>query len=63
VLDAHSGSLRYTENQAATRHRYGDTVSDVAAQSGGATAQITGNFVSGQDVLGFTNQNGHRRQL
>ena len=59
VLDAHSGSLSYTENQAATAIDTAITVSDVdSANLAGATAQITGNFVSGQDVLGFTNQNG-----
>jgi VCBS repeat-containing protein len=59
VLDAHSGSLSYTENQAATVIDTAITVSDVdSANLAGATVQITGNFVSGQDVLGFTNQNG-----
>ena len=59
VLDAHSGSLSYTENQAATAIDTAITVSDVDSTNlAGATAQITGNFVSGQDVLGFTNQNG-----
>ena len=59
VLDAHSGSLSYTENQAATAIDTAITVSDVdSANLTGATVQITGNFVSGQDVLGFTNQNG-----
>ena len=59
VLDAHSGSLSYTENQAATAIDTAITVSDVdSANLAGATVQITGNFVSGQDVLGFTNQNG-----
>ena len=59
MLDAHSGSLSYTENQAATAIDTAITVSDVdSANLAGATVQITGNFVSGQDVLGFTNQNG-----
>jgi VCBS repeat-containing protein len=59
VLDAHSGSLSYTENQAATALDTAITVSDVdSANLAGATVQITSNFVSGQDVLGFTNQNG-----
>lgn len=58
VLDAHSGSLS-TENQAATAIDTAITVSDVdSANLAGATVQITGNFVSGQDVLGFTTQNG-----
>jgi VCBS repeat-containing protein len=59
VLDAHSGSLSYTENQAATAIDTAITVSDVdSANLAGATVQITGNFVFGQDVLGFANQNG-----
>ena len=52
-------SLSYTENQAATAIDTAITVSDVdSANLAGATVQITGNFVSGQDVLGFANQNG-----
>ena len=59
VLDARSGSLSYTEHQAATAIDTALTVSDVnSANLVSATVQITGNFVAGQDVLGFTNQNG-----
>jgi VCBS repeat-containing protein len=59
VLDAHFGSLSYTENQAATAIDTAITVSDAdSVNLAGAKVQITGNFVSGQDVLGFTNQNG-----
>jgi VCBS repeat-containing protein len=59
VLDAHSGSLSYTENQPATAIDTAITISDVdSANLVGATVQITSNFVSGQDVLGFANQNG-----
>jgi T1SS-143 domain-containing protein len=59
VLDAHSGSLSYTENQAATAIDTAITVFDVdSAQLTGATVKIIGNFVAGQDVLGFTNPNG-----
>ena len=59
VLNAHGGSLSYTENQAATAIDTALTVSDVdSANLAGATVSITGNFVSGQDVLGFTSQNG-----
>jgi T1SS-143 domain-containing protein len=59
VLDAHSGSLTYTENQAATAIDTAIAVSDVdSANLAGATVEITRNFVSGQDVLGFTNQDG-----
>ena len=59
VLNAHGGSLSYTENQAATAIDTALTVSDVdSANLAGATVSITGNFASGQDVLGFTSQNG-----
>src|SRR5439155_983830 len=59
VLDAHSGSLSYTENQAATAIDTVITAFDVdSASLAGATVTITGNFVAGQDFLGFTNQNG-----
>ncbi len=53
------GTLNYLENQAATAIDPTVTVSDVDnANMASATVQITGNFASGQDVLGFTNQNG-----
>ncbi len=52
-------TLSYTENQAATAFDAALTVSDVdSANLASATVQITGNYVNGQDVLGFTNQNG-----
>ncbi|OSI83469.1 VCBS domain-containing protein [Bradyrhizobium canariense] len=52
-------TLNYTENQAATATDGAITVSDVdSANLASATVQITGNYVNGQDVLGFTNQNG-----
>ena len=52
-------TLNYTENQAATAIDGAITVSDVDnANLASATVQITGNYVNGQDVLGFTNQNG-----
>jgi hypothetical protein len=52
-------TLNYTENQAATAFDPAITVSDVdSANLASATVQITGNYVSGQDVLGFTDQNG-----
>ena len=52
-------SLNYTENQAATAIDPALTVSDVdSANLASATVQITGNYATGQDVLGFTNQNG-----
>ncbi len=59
VLNAAGGSLSYTENQAATAIDTLITASDVGtANLTGATVSITTNFASGQDVLGFTNQNG-----
>jgi large repetitive protein len=52
-------TLNYTENQAATAFDPAITVSDVDnANLASATVQITGNYVNGEDVLGFTNQNG-----
>ncbi|CDX46534.1 Outer membrane adhesin like proteiin (modular protein) [Mesorhizobium sp. ORS 3359] len=59
MLNANGGSLSYTENQAATAIDTALTASDVdSANLTGATVSISANFVSGQDVLGFTNQNG-----
>ncbi|WP_461325482.1 VCBS domain-containing protein [Bradyrhizobium diazoefficiens] len=59
VLNANGGSLPYTENQAATAIDTVLTASDVdSANLTGATVSITANFTSGQDVLGFSNQNG-----
>src|SRR4029077_20047402 len=52
-------TLNYTENQAATALDPALTVTDVdSANLASATVQITGNYANGQDVLGFTNQNG-----
>ena len=52
-------TLNYTENQVATAFDPALTVTDVDnANLASATVQITGNYVNGQDVLGFTNQNG-----
>jgi large repetitive protein len=52
-------TLNYTENQAATAIDPLLTVSDVdSANLASATVQITGNYVNGQDILGFSNQNG-----
>ena len=59
VLNAGGGSLAYTENQAASAINTVLTVSDAdSANLTGATVAISGNFQSGQDILGFTNQNG-----
>ncbi|GKQ54999.1 S-layer family protein [Bradyrhizobium sp. Ce-3] len=52
-------TLNYTENQVATALDPAVTVTDVDNTTlAGATVQITGNYVSGEDVLGFTSQNG-----
>ena len=59
LVNAHGGSLAYTENQAATAIDTALTVSDVdSATLVGATVSITSNLASAEDVLGFTNQNG-----
>ena len=53
---ANGSTLAYTENQAATPINSAITVSDVdSAALASATVSITGNFASGQDVLGFIN--------
>ncbi|MBR0869709.1 cadherin repeat domain-containing protein [Bradyrhizobium tropiciagri] len=53
------GTLNYTENQAATAIDPTVNVSDVDNTNlSSATVQITGNYANGQDILGFTNQNG-----
>ena len=49
-------TLAYTENQAATSMSSGIVITDPdSTNMGGATIQITANFVSGQDILSFTN--------
>jgi len=59
VLDAAGGSLSYTENQAATAIDTVLTASDAdSAILVSATVSISGNFAAGEDVLGFTDQNG-----
>ncbi|WP_338699118.1 VCBS domain-containing protein [Bradyrhizobium sp. 26S5] len=59
VVNANGGSLSYTENQAATAIDTALLVSDVDSTNlTGATISITTNFTAGQDVLGFTSQNG-----
>src|SRR5207237_856808 len=57
VLAGIEGSaLAYTENAAATAITSAITVTDVDSTTmAGATAQITGNYQNGQDVLSFTN--------
>ncbi|SFJ27898.1 VCBS repeat-containing protein, partial [Bradyrhizobium sp. Gha] len=59
VLNANGGSLSYTENQSATAIDSAVTASDVDSPNlTGATVSIAAGFVSGEDVLAFTNQNG-----
>jgi Calx-beta domain/Bacterial Ig domain len=60
VVTATAGNLSYTENDPATAIDPGLTVTDVDSTNlTGATVAITGGtFVSGQDVLAFTNQLG-----
>ena len=59
VIDAHGGSLSYTEIAPAAAIDATLTVSDVdSANLTGAKVSITGNFHAGQDVLGFANQSG-----
>ncbi|HWI84078.1 VCBS domain-containing protein, partial [Ramlibacter sp.] len=54
-----SGTLAFTENQAAAAVLPTLAITDVdSAQLTGAAVSISGNFQSGQDVLGFTNQSG-----
>jgi hypothetical protein len=53
------GTLNYTENQVATAIDATVTVSDVDNTNlSSATVQLTTNYVNGQDILGFTTQNG-----
>ncbi len=59
AVEAHNSTLSYTENQAPAAIDPALTLSDVdSATLGVATVQISGNFVAGEDVLGFTDQNG-----
>ncbi|MEO6841518.1 MAG: VCBS domain-containing protein [Bradyrhizobium sp.] len=59
AMDAHHSTLSYIENQAPAAIDAALTLSDVdSATLGSATVQISGNFVAGEDVLGFTDQNG-----
>ena len=53
------GTLAYTENNAATAIHSTLTVTDVdSANLSSATIQITGSYLSTEDVLAFTSQNG-----
>ena len=53
-----STTINYAVNQAATAINTIIQVSDVDSSLVGATVQITGNYVNGQDILGFNNQLG-----
>jgi hypothetical protein len=59
VVTTTGSALAYTENAAATAVDSGLTVSDVdTATLASATVSLTAGFVSGQDILAFTDQNG-----
>ncbi|HKP90940.1 MAG TPA: Ig-like domain-containing protein [Thermoleophilaceae bacterium] len=59
VLGASGAALSYTEGDGAVAADDGITVSDVDSPNlAGATAQITGNYNSGEDSLSFEEQNG-----
>ncbi len=59
VVATSGSTLAYTENQSASAVDAGITVADIdSANLMGATVSISANFVSGQDVLAFTDQNG-----
>ena len=56
LANVEAGALAYTENASATAVTSSITVTDNdSTNSTGATVQITGNYVSGQDVLAFAN--------
>lgn len=57
-IEYSSTVLAYAEDQSPTKIAPSITVADVdSAQLAGAKVQITGNFVAGEDVLGFVDQN------
>ncbi|WP_445372870.1 putative Ig domain-containing protein [Methylomonas sp. HW2-6] len=59
TITTSGGSLAYTENAAATVIDSALTVSDIdSTHLSRATVSISSGFVSGQDTLAFTNQNG-----
>jgi hypothetical protein len=59
VANIEASTLAYTENDPATAISTTLTVADVdSANLVGATVAITSGFATGQDVLGFSNQNG-----
>ena len=58
VTTATVANLAYTENAAAVALDAGITVTDSDSNVTGATISMTTNYVSGQDTLSFTTQNG-----
>ena len=59
VVTMTASALAFTEGNSATAIDTGLTVTDAdSANLASATVSITGNFVTGEDVLGFTTQNG-----
>lgn len=59
VLSATEGTtLAYTENDPATAITSTTALASTAVNLAGAVVQITSNYKNGQDVLGFTTQNG-----
>ena len=59
VIGNDGGTLSYTENDAASVVSSGLTLSDAdSANLSSATISVSTGFVSGEDVLAFTNQNG-----
>ena len=59
VLAPNTGAISYYKNAPATAIKANLALSDVdSATLTGATVSITGNFMAGQDVLGFVDQNG-----
>ena len=59
VLTTSGSTLAYTESQSATAIDSGLTLNDTNVTNlGGATVAISANYAGGQDVLGFSNQNG-----
>jgi hypothetical protein len=58
VLTTSAGPVSFTEADPATPIDPGLTLADPDSQIAGATVAVTANFASGEDVLGFTSQNG-----
>src|SRR5258705_1483091 len=59
VVNANGGSLAYTENQAANPNSTRLNSTDLGTSNpAGCMESNTANFASGEDGLGFVNQNG-----